>query len=70
MSKKQIRLQSLIEQIKLDFNESEPSQNYLDCEQKYGGINGNDPIWRLVEEAITYAVQETIDYLDGYEVEH
>lgn len=53
----------IIEQIQLNFAEQEPSQAYFDCEEEYGEIEGSNPIWRLVEEAIAYAVEQTIDQL-------
>ncbi|MBD2364487.1 hypothetical protein H6G36_25495 [Anabaena minutissima FACHB-250] len=70
MPKESIKFQDLIDQVQQGFSKTEPGQAYLDCEQEYGGIEGSSAIWRLVEEAIAYAVQETVDYLDGHEVEH
>lgn len=70
MNKKRISLSSLIDQIKLDFSEIEPGQAYCDCEEEHGTIEGDSSIWQLVEEAIAYSVEQTLDYLDGYEVEH
>jgi hypothetical protein len=67
--KKVINLQILIDQIILDYSEKEPSTAYLDCEQEHGEIESSNPIWQLVEDAISYAVEQTIDYLDIYEIE-
>ena len=69
MPKKIINLKDLIGQVLLDYSEQEPSQAYFDCEEEHGTIEGSNAIWRLVEDAINYAVQETIDYLDMYEIE-
>jgi hypothetical protein len=69
VTRKRITFQSLIDQVKQDFSESEPSKAYYDCEEKYGEIAADNPIWALVESAIEFAVFQAVDWLDEHEVE-
>lgn len=53
----------LVQSIQRNYSEVDPVDAYMECCDKYGDISANDPIWKLVDDAIKFAVEQTIDYI-------